>query len=78
MPSASTMCNLCEKTRPFRRGLCRTCWRKLVEHKLPLPPSRQGMRPPPADPLRAWVSRWPTERRQAMALALAAAEAVAL
>jgi predicted amidophosphoribosyltransferase len=63
-------CTLCAKTRPFRRGLCRTCWRKLVEHKLPLPLDRRLARAP-ADQLRAWVSRWPTERRQAMALALA-------
>lgn len=70
-------CALCER-RPgvFRRGLCRSCYRKLSECELPLPPERQHG-PPPTPPgellesrLALWLARWSPDARCALARAL--------
>ena len=71
-------CVFCER-RPgvFRRGLCRSCYRKCTECGLPLPPERPpGPAPMPVDELRdsrltLWLATWSTEARVALARALA-------
>jgi len=60
------ICVLCTRTRAFRRGLCRSCHRKLSACGVPLPVHRGG-----PWTLARWVRRWPAETRAAF---LAAAE----
>lgn len=67
------VCVLCERGRPFRRRLCRSCHRKLRACGLPLPPmAAPGPRPRPvAVILVAWLEQWSDEQRAALAVALA-------
>lgn len=51
-----------------RRGLCRSCYRKLSEHGCPLPPA--GRRWDGRDWLRAWVQSLPKETQAAIAKVL--------
>ena len=71
-------CSLCGRhLGVFRRGLCRSCYRKLSDCGLPLPcESRPGPEPFPSDELlearlTRWLAQWPAVARERLALALA-------
>jgi len=66
-------CTLCRNTRQFRRGLCRSCYRKLREAGCALPPCRHfGPEPWTLDQhLVAWLKRWPAEAVESLERALA-------
>ena len=57
--------------RPHRRGLCRSCHRKLSDCGLALPPDRRSVPPlPPEVWLVTWVLALPEPLRVALAAAL--------
>jgi len=63
------LCGHCEITRAFRRGLCRSCYRKLREAGCPLPPaSLPGPEGTPA--LERWVRSLPDDVRREIAALL--------
>jgi len=80
-------CSLCNRAPPFRRTLCRSCYRKLRACGCPLPPRgrpyqsrrlfRRGI--PTPDLLGArlvrWLARWPPEARRKLADALSVVSA---
>ena len=52
-------CGLCGAAKVFRRDLCRSCYRKLDEQGLPMPPPSQPG--PEGGSLYEWLSRWSPE-----------------
>ena len=66
------VCALCHRdsVRIYRRGLCRSCHRKLADHGLPLPPDRRSA-PPLATG--AWLIGWLLALPEPLRVALAAA-----
>lgn len=73
--SVACLCVLCQRSRRFRRDLCRSCYRKLSGEGLPLPIDRRTLRP--RVPLAAWlvafVHALPPDARTALDAALRAA-----
>lgn len=60
------LCGHCDITRAFRRGLCRSCYRKLSEAGIELPPrTRPG--PEGTDALERWVRSLPEDTRRHIA-----------
>jgi predicted amidophosphoribosyltransferase len=63
-----TTCSLCERDlASFRRRLCRSCYRKLSQCGLPLPPRAPSG---PVVDVRGWVAQWPENRRREFLAAL--------
>ncbi len=65
MAAESPCCTLCTTSRLYRRGLCRSCHRKLSEAGIELPPANGGH---PA--FVQWLRRWPAEQQQKLKDAL--------
>lgn len=64
-------CSMCSRSDTFRRGLCRTCYRKLAECGLPLPP--RGTRWPRGQvDLVDYLRRVPAPKREELLDALVA------
>lgn len=36
------VCEVCQQTRQFRRGLCRSCWRKWRDANIDMKPPKRG------------------------------------
>lgn len=62
------ICVFCTLLPPWRRGLCRTCHRKVLACGLPKPPRRRAGRP--TQTLREWIARMPLAARRALKAAL--------
>lgn len=64
-------CSMCSRSDTFRRGLCRTCYRKLSECGLPLPP--RGTRWPRGQvDMVDYLRRVPASKREELLDALVA------
>lgn len=64
------ICGHCDLAPRFRRGLCRSCYRKLSEAGCPLPPARPTRVPDPTPALERWVRTLSDETRRQIAALL--------